>query len=122
VIGQVQQKNGVEGLHRYVISQCQSALDVIKVYKMAQLTLGKGEDLELDIVPLFETIEDLANAPRVMEALYNVPKYREHLNRRGNKQTIMLGFSDGTKDGGYLRANWSIFQAKENLTRISREQ
>jgi phosphoenolpyruvate carboxylase len=53
--------------------------------------------------------------------LYSIPSYREHLKQRGGKQTIMLGFSDGTKDGGYLRANWSIYQAKENLTRISRE-
>jgi len=53
--------------------------------------------------------------------LYSVEAYRAHLKRRGGKQTIMLGFSDGTKDGGYLRANWSIFQAKENLTRITRE-
>ncbi|HEY9008205.1 MAG TPA: phosphoenolpyruvate carboxylase [Ohtaekwangia sp.] len=122
VIGQIQEQNGVEGCHRYVISNCQSALDVIRVFRLAQLVLGKEDDLKLDIVPLFETIEDLANAPSVMAALYSIPAYREHLKRRGNKQTIMLGFSDGTKDGGYLRANWSIFQAKENLTRISREE
>ncbi|HTE29720.1 MAG TPA: phosphoenolpyruvate carboxylase [Chryseolinea sp.] len=122
VIGKIQEKNGVEGCHRYVISNCQSALDVIKVYKLAQLILGKNDQLTLDIVPLFETIEDLSNASHVMTALYNIPAYREHLARRGNKQTIMLGFSDGTKDGGYLRANWSIFQAKESLTKISREQ
>jgi phosphoenolpyruvate carboxylase len=104
-----------------VISNCQSALDVIRVYQLANLVLGKNDSLNLDIVPLFETIEDLANAPGVMAALYSIPTYREHLARRKNKQTIMLGFSDGTKDGGYLRANWSIFQAKENLTRITRE-
>jgi len=121
-IGQVQAQNGVEGCHRYVISNCQSALDVIRVFQLANLILGKDGELALDIVPLFETIEDLANAPLVMEALYNIPAYREHLKRRGSKQTIMLGFSDGTKDGGYLRANWSIFQAKENLTRITRDQ
>ncbi|MGC3945958.1 MAG: phosphoenolpyruvate carboxylase [Chryseolinea sp.] len=120
-IGTIQSRNGVEGCHRYVISNCQSALDVIRVYKLAQLILAKGDDLTLDIVPLFETIEDLAHAPGIMTALYNIPAYREHLVRRGGKQTIMLGFSDGTKDGGYLRANWSIFQAKENLTRITRE-
>ncbi len=121
VIGLIQKKNGVEGCHRYVISNCQSALDVIKVYKLAQLILGDDSGLLLDVVPLFETIEDLAHAPSVMSALYNIRAYREHLNRRGKRQTIMLGFSDGTKDGGYLRANWSIFQAKENLTRITRE-
>ncbi len=122
VIGQIQEQNGVEGCHRYVISNCQSALDVIRVYQLAKLVLGKEDDLTLDIIPLFETIEDLANAPHVMKALYSIPAYRAHLKRRGNKQTIMLGFSDGTKDGGYLRANWSIFQAKENLTRIAREE
>jgi len=122
VIGQIQEVNGVEGCHRYVISNCQSALDVIRVYHLANLVMGKNEALSLDIVPLFETIEDLTNAQEVMSELYSIQAYREHLSRRGNKQTIMLGFSDGTKDGGYLRANWSIFQAKENLTRITRDQ
>lgn len=121
VIGQIQEQNGPEGCHRYVISNCQSALDVIRVFQLARLILAKDDQLPLDIVPLFETIEDLANAPLVMQALYSIPAYREHLKQRGNKQTIMLGFSDGTKDGGYLRANWSIFRAKENLTRITRE-
>jgi len=121
VIGQIQAENGEEGCHRYIISNCQSALDVVRVFQLANLVIGKNEHLPLDIVPLFETIEDLANAPHVMTALYNIKAYREHLAKRKNKQTIMLGFSDGTKDGGYLRANWSIFQAKENLTRITRE-
>jgi phosphoenolpyruvate carboxylase len=121
VIGQLQQMNGEQGCQRYVISNCQSAVNVIQVYQLAKLLLAKGNDLRLDIVPLFETIEDLAQAPQVMAALYNIREYREHLKRRGNKQTIMLGFSDGTKDGGYLRANWSIFRAKENLTRLSRK-
>lgn len=120
-IGTIQEQNGAEGCHRYVISNCQSALDVIRVYKLAELILGKDGQLALDIVPLFETIGDLSNAPGIMEALYSIPAYQEHLRRRGNKQTIMLGFSDGTKDGGYLRANWSIYQAKENLTRVTRD-
>lgn len=121
-IKKIQETNGAESCHRYVISNCQSALDVVRVYQLAKNVFENGDDMPLDIVPLFETIEDLSNAPKVMEALYAIPAYREHLQRRGNKQTIMLGFSDGTKDGGYLRANWSIFQAKENLTRLSREQ
>jgi phosphoenolpyruvate carboxylase len=121
VIGKIQALNGREGCHRYVISNCQSALDVVRVYQLAKLLLATGEDLPLDIVPLFETIEDLSHAPTVMDAIYSIPEYREHLKRRGNKQTIMLGFSDGTKDGGYLRANWSIFRAKENLTILSLE-
>jgi phosphoenolpyruvate carboxylase len=121
VIGKIQKRNDEEGCHRYVISNCQSALDVIRVYQLAKLLLAQKDELAVDIVPLFETIEDLAAAPKVMRALYDIPAYREHLKRRGEKQTIMLGFSDGTKDGGYLRANWSIFRAKENLTLLSRE-
>lgn len=121
VIGEVQAINGEGGCSRYVISNCQSALDVIRVFQLANLTLYKDDRLPLDIVPLFETIDDLLNAPKIMEALYQVPAYKEHLNKRGGKQTIMLGFSDGTKDGGYIRANWSIFRAKEELTKVTRD-
>ena len=121
VIGQIQAQNGPEGCHRYVISNCQSAIDIIRVYQLAKLILAKDDNLPLDIVPLFETIDDLKAAERVMGAIYSIPEYQAHLRKRGGTQTIMLGFSDGTKDGGYLRANWSIFKAKENLTRITRE-
>jgi phosphoenolpyruvate carboxylase len=77
--------------------------------------------MAVDIVPLFETIDDLRHAGQVMKSLYENADYREHLRRRQCKQTIMLGFSDGTKDGGYLMANWSIYKAKEELTNISKE-
>jgi len=120
-INTIQDLNGEQGCHRYVISNCGSALSVIEVYKLAQLLIGKEDRLPLDIVPLFESIDDLANANGVMDKLYSIPEYRAHLKSRGDRQTIMLGFSDGTKDGGYLRANWSIFRAKENLTEISRK-
>jgi phosphoenolpyruvate carboxylase len=117
----IQQLNGELGCHRYVISNCGSALNIIEVFKLGQVLVSQNNQLPLDIVPLFESIDDLANAHEVMRTLYSIPAYRTHLSARGNKQTIMLGFSDGTKDGGYLRANWSIFRAKEELTRISRE-
>ncbi|EAZ79747.1 phosphoenolpyruvate carboxylase [Algoriphagus machipongonensis] len=122
VIRTVQNSNGEDALHRYIISNCQSRKHLLEVYKLAKLTVGKEEkQLPLDIVPLFETIDDLAEAPGIMTSLYQMPEYRAHLASRGNKQTIMLGFSDGTKDGGYLQANWSILRAKEELTRVSRE-
>jgi len=120
-IATIQKANGKTGAHRYVISNCQSAVHIIEVYALAKLLIGTSEGLELDVVPLFETIDDLAHAPAIMEQLYQVAEYRTHLQRRKNHQTIMLGFSDGTKDGGYLRANWSIFRAKENLTTVSRK-
>lgn len=118
----IQTQNGRYGSHRYVISNCQSAFHIAQVYQLAKWLIPiNGGDLSLDIVPLFETIEDLAHAEVIMEEVYNIPVYRKHLEQRGNKQTIMLGFSDGTKDGGYLRANWSIFRAKETLTALSRK-
>ncbi|HZX73179.1 MAG TPA: phosphoenolpyruvate carboxylase [Cyclobacteriaceae bacterium] len=120
-IAQIQKANGPAACHRYVISNCQQALHVIEVYKLAKMLIGTSEGLELDIVPLFETIDDLANAPEIMNSLLSIKEYRDHLDKRSNRQTIMLGFSDGTKDGGYLRANWSIFRAKENLTSVLRK-
>ena len=120
-IKSVQHSNGEIGCHRYIISHCGSALQVVEVFQLARLLIANEDRVPLDIVPLFESIEDLAEAHHVMDTLYQTPAYRQHLSARGNKQTMMLGFSDGTKDGGYLCANWSIFRAKEELTRISRK-
>ncbi len=118
-IRDIQQKNGELGSHRYIISNCQSALNVAEVLALANLTWE--ESPSLDIVPLFETIDDLAKCGEIMRQLYTNTHYAAHLASRNQTQHIMLGFSDGTKDGGYLRANWSIYRAKEELTRVSRE-
>ncbi|HEY1113009.1 MAG TPA: phosphoenolpyruvate carboxylase [Chitinophagaceae bacterium] len=117
----IHQYNGEDGCNRYIISQCNSALNVLEVYGLFLLSGWKREELNIDIVPLFETIDDLKNAPGIMKSLYDNAAYRAHLERRGRKQTIMVGFSDGTKDGGYLMANWSIYKAKEELTAVSRQ-
>lgn len=117
----IQKVNGEAGCHRYIISNSGSALDVIRIFCLTRWVWNQPENLPIDVVPLFETIGDLASAEKVMKVLYENPIYRAHLKSRSNKQTIMLGFSDGTKDGGYLRANWSIYQAKEALTTISRQ-
>ena len=118
----IQERNGEQGAHRYVISNNQSALNVMQVVALGKnLIADENGKLDLDIVPLFETVDDLANAPGIMRVLYENDYYRGHLTGRDNHQTIMVGFSDGTKDGGYLRANWSIYTAKEELTKVSRE-
>ena len=116
----IQGFNGERGCHRYIISQCNSALNVMEVYGLFLLSGWEQDALNIDIVPLFETIDDLKNAGPIMEALYQNEVYYEHLVHRRKKQTIMVGFSDGTKDGGYLMANWSIYKAKEELTTISK--
>ena len=115
----IQKENGERGAHRYIISNNQTALNVMETYAM--INLCGWNKPTVDVIPLFETVTDLQNAHKVMEQLYTNPEYAKHLERRGKKQTIMLGFSDGTKDGGYLMANWSIYKAKEALTAISRQ-
>lgn len=117
----IQRTNGELGCNRYIISQTGSALNVLEVYGLFRLCGWSGEDLAVDIVPLFETINDLQSAPAVMESLYANEAYVNHLRRRANTQTIMVGFSDGTKDGGYLMANWSIYKAKAELTSVSKK-
>ncbi|WP_417235905.1 phosphoenolpyruvate carboxylase [Bizionia paragorgiae] len=119
VIKTIQDNNGERACNRYIISNNQTTLNVMQVFAMLKLVAFQDQ-LTVDIGPLFETITDLENAHKVMEELYTNPEYRAHLKQRGNKQTIMLGFSDGTKDGGYLMANWAIYKAKERLTAISR--
>jgi phosphoenolpyruvate carboxylase len=120
-INSIQQINGEQGCHRYIISNCQSALNMIEVFTLFKLCGWNTQQLSVDIVPLFETIDDLKEAEQIMQWLYQLPIYNKHLQARAQSQTIMLGFSDGTKDGGYLQANWSIYTAKEKLTAISRQ-
>jgi phosphoenolpyruvate carboxylase len=118
-IKSIQNENGERGCHRYIISNCKEAIDVAIVYKTTRLMWGLDKDLPLDIIPLFETVDDLATASESMEILFQNEEYMDHLHKRGMNQTIMLGFSDGTKDGGYLQANWSIFKAKEELSQTA---
>ncbi|OUS16277.1 phosphoenolpyruvate carboxylase [Nonlabens dokdonensis] len=118
-IRDIQDRNGEKGCNRYIISNTQMASQIMEVYAMIRLCGMSSPNI--DVVPLFETVPDLINAPDVMRKLYENEKYRAHLSRRGDKQDIMLGFSDGTKDGGYLMANWAIYKAKEALTAVSRE-
>ncbi|SHK25860.1 phosphoenolpyruvate carboxylase [Chryseobacterium polytrichastri] len=117
----IQQSNGLRGMNRYIISNSDAVKDVMNVYAFFKVCGYKDEEIDMDIVPLFETMEGLANAENVMNELYQNPIYKKHLAKRGNQQTIMLGFSDGTKDGGYLKANWEIYKAKETLTKLSEE-
>lgn len=120
-VKEVQAKNGERGMHRYIISNSDTVEDVMNVFALFKVCGYQDEDINIDIVPLFETMEGLANAEKVMQDLYNDEVYQKHLAKRKREQTIMLGFSDGTKDGGYLKANWEIYATKERLSKISEE-
>lgn len=120
VIGEVQKMNGSAAIERYIISNTDSISSILEV-QWLQSIVNKtaATTARFNIVPLFETIDDLSHAETIMEYLFNLPWYQEHLQSWNNIQTIMLGFSDGTKDGGYLMANWSIFQAKKRLSKLA---
>ena len=88
----IQRSNGEKGSNRYIISNNQSALNIIELFTMFRLS--NWSNPSIDIVPLFETISDLKVAAKVMESVYLDRTYRNHLKNRGDKQTIMLGFSE----------------------------
>ena len=113
----IQKSNGEKGCHRYIISHNESALNLFEVFYMFKFTGWINPTV--DIVPLFETIDDLNISVSVMQKVYENKLYRNHLKSRNDEQVIMLGFSDGTKDGGYFTANWNILKAKEKLSKIS---
>jgi phosphoenolpyruvate carboxylase len=115
----IQSYNGERGCHRYIISNTQRLSNIMEVFTMFKI-VGQNAPM-IDIVPLFETVPDLQNAPQIMAELFEHEAYHQHLNRRDRAQHIMLGFSDGTKDGGYLMANWAIYKAKEALTSVCRD-
>jgi len=118
---QIQQSNGEKACQRFIISNCQQASDILQLVDLFLWSGWNSDSLSVDFMPLFETVNDLQVAGEIMEKLYTHPFYKEHLIKRDNKQSIMLGFSDGTKDGGYLMANWSIYKAKGELTTMARK-
>jgi phosphoenolpyruvate carboxylase len=80
---------------------------------------GVGSESHVDVVPLFETIEDLENAPTVLDTLLSNHVYRENITARGNQQEVMVGYSDSNKDGGYLTACWKLYVAQTKLTEVA---
>ncbi|MCY7297798.1 MAG: phosphoenolpyruvate carboxylase, partial [Ilumatobacteraceae bacterium] len=107
-----------------VISKCQSVSDVLEVAVLCKevglLVPGVDDSLTLDIVPLFETIDDLAHAGDVVGSLIALPEYRRWLDHsRDGRQEVMLGYSDSNKDGGYLASNWALYQAEVAVVAVT---
>jgi phosphoenolpyruvate carboxylase len=117
----IQRKNGTEGCNRYVISHAEDIFSVLFVFSLLRWCGWKNGELPVDIIPLFESMEGMKNAGSIMQELFDIPQYRAHIVQRRDRQVIMLGFSDGTKDGGYLQANWSIYTTKETLSAVCDE-
>jgi phosphoenolpyruvate carboxylase len=111
---------GQEATGLYIISMAESAADVLAVLALARRG-GLVEDgrVPLDVAPLFETIDDLAGGAETLQALLDDPVYREHLKARGDRQWVMLGYSDSGKDGGTLASKWSLQRAQVDLLDVA---
>ena len=105
---------GGESLGPFIVSMTRGPADLLSVLLLARWA---GCEPGLSIVPLFETLEDLEAAPRVLAELFALPVYRAHLDACGGEQMVMIGYSDSNKDGGYLAANWALYRAQESIAR-----
>jgi phosphoenolpyruvate carboxylase len=112
---------GEAAIGPYIISMSRHAADALAVLALAR-TAGCVDEhgaVPLDVAPLFETIHDLATAPAVMASLFADPRYRAHLQNRGNRQIVMLGYSDSAKDGGLAASRWALQRAQVELSELA---
>ena len=129
VVAEVKAGCSPEAIRQYVISGASTVEDVLTVVRLARLGgvtvegkgRGPGSDPGLMPVPLFESIEDLRQAPAVCRALWSRPDYRALMATWDNWQEVMLGYSDSNKDGGMLTSTWEIFRAHRDLHVVARE-
>ncbi len=110
-------KIGREALGIYVISMTKSVSDLLEVQLLMRLA-----GASLPIAPLFETLDDLTGAPRILTELVTEPAYLPQLDKYGRHQHVMLGYSDSNKDCGYLAANWALYRAQEEIAAVARAQ
>jgi phosphoenolpyruvate carboxylase len=119
VVRRMQSEMGPRAVDTYIVSFTHGAADLLAVLCLAwisELFDPIGRRSSLQVVPLFETGDDLETAPHVMRDLYNNPVYRIQLEARGGQQEIMLGYSDSDKDAGYVTSNWWLYRAQQELT------
>jgi phosphoenolpyruvate carboxylase len=117
---------GRAALPNYIISMTKGVSDMLEVALMIQQTglldlepsTTSEPSLHLNIIPLFETIDDLRSSSKIMDELFAIPYYRQLLKSRGDTQEVMLGYSDSNKDGGYLTANWELYKAEIDLVKV----
>jgi len=115
MIAQAHQRYGLAAIDTFIASMSQAPSDILTLLLLAKEV---GIQNHVDLVPLFETVDDLQAAPAIMETLFQNAAYLEHLENRGRRQQIMLGYSDSGKDGGYLASNWSLYTAQRELAHL----
>jgi len=120
-----QKRLGAKAVSKYVISHCESVSDLLEVgilLREAGLLRTNGADasLDLDVIPLFESVADLEGCGAIMQGALALPAYRNWVRARGDEQEVMLGYSDSNKDGGYLSSTWALYKATLELMRVCR--
>jgi phosphoenolpyruvate carboxylase len=116
---------GPESIPNYVISMAAGPSDILEVALLLKevglLTPGSEPRLAVNIIPLFETIQDLRDSGGIMDRLFSLPVYRQLLESRGDLQEVMLGYSDSNKDGGFLTSTWELYKAEQSLVKVFAE-
>lgn len=114
---------GARAIGAYIISMSRSAADALAVLALARQAgcLDANGAVPLDVAPLFETVDDLDSAAATLRSLFADPVYREHLRERGDRQVVMLGYSDSAKDGGLVASRWALQQTQVQLTALAAE-
>ncbi|ALC90788.1 phosphoenolpyruvate carboxylase [Bacillus sp. FJAT-18017] len=127
LIREAHQEFGRQSISVYLISMTESVSDLLEVLLLAKeagiyrLHVDGSVESDLNVAPLLETIDDLTAGPKIMETLFNIPLYREHLRKLGDRQEIMLGYSDGSKDGGTMTANWKLYKAQLEIHEMAKK-
>ncbi|TGB03859.1 phosphoenolpyruvate carboxylase [Halobacillus salinus] len=117
---------GPRSIEVYLISMAESASDVLEVLVLAKeagiyrLHADGSVESTINVAPLLETVDDLIAGPEILKTLFEMDVYSKHLDKRGNHQEIMLGYSDGSKDGGTLTANWRLYKAQQEIHEMAR--
>jgi len=119
-IGEARQRYGERAIGPYIISMAQHPEDVLTVLLLARWAglADRDGQVALDVAPLFETVPDLARGRDTMDALLSTPLYRSHLAQRGDRQVVMIGYSDSNKEGGLVSSRWAIHHAQGELVAL----
>ncbi len=122
-VAHLRPRYGEQAFGPYIVSMSRSAADALAVIALARIAdcVDGSGNVPLDVAPLFETVADLNAAEAVVTSLFADSAYRAHLAARGDKQIVMLGYSDSAKDGGLVASRWALQQTQIALTRLARE-
>jgi phosphoenolpyruvate carboxylase len=120
-VPRIHRRYGADALPTYILSMASRPSQVLEALLLARAVglYVPGKRSAIDLVPLFETVPHLEAAPKVMEILYRVDAYADHLRLRGRRQEVMIGYSDSNKDGGFLASRWALYKAQVALAGVA---